>query len=174
MQFTGVEVRSSGQLGDGVFALRDFKEGETVIKGVVEAVIENRGEHTFTIHGVHVVLAGPACLVNHSCDPNCRHVFNDSGTFDLVARRDIAPDEQITHDTSAYEYEVEHFSQKCLCGSEICRGEVKGWKDLTTEERESIREYAIPFLQHIADLEVLADDSYFEAKGRDGGCDADL
>lgn len=162
MKFAGTEVRSSGQLGRGVFALREFRKGDIVIKGVVEKVIKGRGEHTFTIHGVHVVLAGPACLVNHSCDPNCRHVFNESGTFDFVARRDIARDEQVTHDTSAYEYEVEHFSQTCLCGSDNCRGEVKGWKDLTKEERESIREYAIPFLQHIADVEVLEDDSYME------------
>ena len=159
MKSDGIEVRSSGQLGRGVFALRDFKKGDMVVKGIVKKVIENRGEHTFTIHGVHVVLEGPACLVNHSCNPNCMHVFNESGTFDFVARRDIDAGEQITHDTSAYEYEVEHFSQKCLCGSDNCRGEVKGWKDLTTQQRESIREYAIPFLQHILDVEVLSDDS---------------
>lgn len=166
MRFNGVEVRSSGALGRGVFALRDFKKGDIVIRGIVEKVIENRGEHTFTIHGVHVVLAGPACLVNHSCDPNCMHVFNESGTFDFIARRDISAGEQITHDTSAYEYEVEHFSQKCLCGSENCRGEVKGWKDLTKAERESIREYTIPFLQHILNVEVLPDDSDLELRDR--------
>lgn len=166
MKFDGTEVRSCGQLGRGVFAVRDFKKDDIVIKGIVEKVIENRGEHTFTIHGVHVVLAGPACLVNHSCDPNCMHVFNNSGTFDFVARRDIASGEQITHDTSAYEYEVDHFSQKCLCGSENCRGEVKGWKDLTREERESISEYTIPFLQHILDVQVLADDSDMESTDR--------
>ncbi len=164
MSFSDVEVRSSGDLGRGVFAVRDFKKGEIVMRGVVEKVIENRGEHTFTLHGVHVVLAGPACLVNHSCDPNSMHVFNDSGTFDFIARRDISSGEQVTHDTSAYEYEVEHFSQKCLCGSENCRGEVKGWKDLTAKERESIRDYTIPFLQHISDVEVLADDSYMESE----------
>lgn len=162
MSFDDVAVRSSGQLGRGVFALRKFRKGEVVIPGIVDKVIDRRGEHTFTIHGVHVVLAGPACLVNHSCDPNCMHVFNASGTFDFVARRDIAEGEQITHDTSAYEYEVEHFSQKCLCGSEKCRGEVKGWKDLTRAERESIRDYTIPFLRHIADAEVLPDDSGIE------------
>jgi len=158
MNFEGVEVRSSGQLGKGVFALRDFKKGEIVVRGIVEKVIENRGEHTFTIHGVHVVLEGPACLVNHSCNPNCMFVFNESVTFDWVARRDIDAGKQITQDTSAYEYEVEHFSQKCLCGSDICRGDVKGWKDLTKQERESIKDYAIPFLQHIEDVDVLSDD----------------
>lgn len=166
MSFEGTEVKSSGQLGRGVFALRDFKKGDTVIRGVVEKVIESRGEHTFTIHGVHVVLGGPACLVNHSCDPNCMHVFNEAGVFDFVARRDIVAGEQVTHDTSAYEYEVDYFSQKCLCGSGNCRGEVKGWKDLTKEEQESIREYTIPFLQHISDVEVLADDSYMDSRDR--------
>ena len=158
MKFDGIEVRSSGQLGRGIFTLRDFKKGDMVVRGIVEKVIENRGEHTFTVHGVHVVLEGPACLINHSCNPNCMHVFNESGIFDFVARRDIDAGEQITHDTSAYEYEVDHFSQKCLCGSENCRGEVKGWKDLTKEQRELIREYTIPFLQHIEDAEVLPDD----------------
>ena len=161
MKFDEVEVRSSGQLGRGVYAVREFKKGDVVIKGIVEKVIEKRGEHTFTIHGIHVVLEGPACLVNHSCDPNSMHVFNESGTFDFVARRDIDANEQITHDTSAYEYEVEQFSQRCLCGSDNCRGEVKGWKDLTKQQRESIREYTIPFLRHIEDVEVLLDDSLF-------------
>jgi len=159
MNFDGVEVRESGKLGRGVFASRDFERGEVVIEGIVDKVIADRGEHTFTIHGVHVVLAGPACLVNHSCDPNSQHVFNASGTFDFVARRDIATGEQITHDTSAYEYEVEHFSQKCLCESANCRGEVKGFKDLTKQERAAIREYTIPFLQHIEDVDVLPDDA---------------
>jgi len=162
MKFEGVEVRPSGDLGRGVFAVRDFNKGDMVLQGIVDKVIESRGEHTFTIHGVHVVLAGPVCLVNHSCDPNCMHVFNDSGTFDFIARRDIAAGEQITHDTSAYEYEVAHFSQKCLCGSANCRGEVKGWKDLTRQQQESIREYSIPFLQHILGVEVLDDDSNVE------------
>ena len=165
MKSGGIEVMSSGQLGRGVFALRDFKKGDMVVKGIVEKVIENRGEHTFTIHGVHVVLEGPACLVNHSCNPNCMHVFNESGTFDFIARRDIDAGEQITHDTSAYEYEVAHFSQKCLCGSDNCRGEVKGWKDLTRQQRESIREYTIPFLPHIMDVEVHSDDSVLDIEG---------
>lgn len=165
MESDGVEVRSSGQLGRGVFALRNFRKGNVVLRGIVEKVIEKNGEHTFTIHGVPVVLAGPMCLINHSCDPNCMHVFNELGTFDLIARRDIDAGEQLTHDTSAYEYEVEHFSQQCLCGSDNCRGEVKGWKDLTRQERESIREYTIPFLQHIMDAEVLPDDSDLEIQG---------
>jgi SET domain-containing protein len=164
MKFDGVKVSPSGKLGKGVFAVRDFKKGELVMPGIVDKVIQNRGEHTFTIHGAHVVLEGPACLINHSCNPNCMHVFNESGTFDFVARRDIGADEQITHDTSAYEYEVEHFSQECLCGSDNCRGEVRGWKDLTKQQRESIREYTIPFLQHIENTEVLANDSNLEIK----------
>ena len=165
MKFDDLEVRPSGQLGKGVFALRDFTKGDMVVKGIVDKVIERRGERTFTIHGVHVVLAGPACLVNHSCDPNCMHVFNEFGTFDLIARRDIDTGEQITHDTSAYEYEVEHFSQKCLCGSDNCRGEVRGWKDLTRQQREAIREYTIPFFQHIIDVEVLPDDADLDFEG---------
>ncbi|MDX1480563.1 MAG: SET domain-containing methyltransferase [Woeseiaceae bacterium] len=165
MEFGDVEVKSSGKLGRGVFARRDFEPGEIVIRGVVETVVAARGEHTFTIHGVHVVLEGAACLVNHSCDPNTLHVFNETGTFDFVARRPIGVGEQITHDTSAFEYEVEHFSQKCLCGSARCRGEVKGWKDLTRAEREAIRDYAIPFFRHILDVDVVASDSALDIKG---------
>ena len=169
MIFDDVEVKASGQLGRGVYALRDFREGETVVKGIVDKVIEQRGEHTFTIHGVHVVLEGAACLVNHSCDPNCVYVFNDLGTFDFVARQDIKAGEQITQDTSSYEYEIEHFSRRCLCGSDNCRGEVKGWKDLTRAQKESIREYTVPFLRHILDAEVLADDSQVKiGEGSDG------
>ncbi|MFK8018675.1 MAG: hypothetical protein AB8B86_02810 [Pseudomonadales bacterium] len=61
-----VEVRSSGELGNGVYALRNFKKGDVVVEGVVDKLTARRGEHTSTIHGVHVVLAGAGCLVNHS------------------------------------------------------------------------------------------------------------
>ncbi|KAG2426153.1 hypothetical protein HXX76_013134 [Chlamydomonas incerta] len=58
--------------------------------------------------------------LNHSCDPNTWLVG-----LDAVARRDIAPGEQITIDYATFC--TEHMAAfDCCCGSAACRGRVGG------------------------------------------------
>ena len=63
--------------------------------------------------------------INHSCDPNA---WNQEGNgLDLVARRDIQVNEEITMDYATFVgYFPEMKSFHCACGSSMCRGTITG------------------------------------------------
>ncbi|GAB4524702.1 MAG: hypothetical protein OHK0046_39780 [Anaerolineae bacterium] len=60
---------------------------------------------------------GDERYMNHSCDPNTW--WADDNT--MVARRDIAPGEEITYDYATTEIVIP-FEMKCYCGTLLCRG----------------------------------------------------
>jgi hypothetical protein len=105
--------------GDGVFATRAFDVGETVVVAVIASRVE----------GVRL---------------------NESGGPDLVALRSIAAGEEITEeitfDYAMWNYSIEHFPSRCLCGSKICRGSVTGWKDLPDDRKEAYQDFVAPYL----------------------------
>ncbi|HOX58903.1 MAG TPA: SET domain-containing protein-lysine N-methyltransferase [Candidatus Paceibacterota bacterium] len=61
----------------------------------------------------------PARLFNHSCTPNCEAQMEDERIW-IVAKRDIAPGEEITFN---YNYDlVDYQDHPCRCGSPMCVG----------------------------------------------------
>ena len=75
-------------------------------------------------------------FMNHSCDPNA--FVRDR---DVFAQRDIEPWESVTFNYNTTEWcMAEPFS--CQCGETQCLGVIKGFKHLTTAQRERLR----PFL----------------------------
>lgn len=63
----------------------------------------------------------PGDSINHSCEPNC----GAGNATQIVTMRDIAPGEELTFDyamTDGSDYD----EFECLCGSQWCRGIVKG------------------------------------------------
>ena len=118
--------------GDGVFATRSFEPGDTVVVGViVQGVQKNHSHATQVSRFGYVELAGLASKVNHSCDPNCGVRTNATGAPDLIARRIIAADEEVTFDYAMRNYSIEHFPRVCECGARICRRCVTGWDGLS-------------------------------------------
>ena len=74
--------------------------------------------HAYQCSETHYVSEeGIERFMNHSCDPNTWWLDDDT----LVARRDIAPREELTYDYSTTEIAVD-FAMECLCGSPDCRG----------------------------------------------------
>ncbi|HEY0602743.1 MAG TPA: SET domain-containing protein-lysine N-methyltransferase [Herpetosiphonaceae bacterium] len=72
--------------------------------------------------------------LNHSCDSNLW--LADEVT--LIARRDIAPGEEITVDYALFTAEPEWIlEQSCRCGSEVCRHTITGddWQRLDVQQR---------------------------------------
>ncbi len=69
---------------------------------------------------------------NHSCDPTLWHI----DAFTLAARRDIAPDEELTIDY-ATQTDNPSFEIACRCGSARCRGTVTGadWRRPELQQR---------------------------------------
>ncbi len=139
-----VRVGESPIQGRGLFAVEPFPAGEVVkvLGGVVMDDVEFRrwvaGRERFDAlaieEGLNLILpeGDPAGLGNHSCDPNT--VMADEVT--IVARRDIAPGEELTVDYALMTVH-EDWSMPCHCGAASCRGIVTGrdWRRPQLQER---------------------------------------
>jgi SET domain-containing protein len=137
-----IQTRRSGIHGNGVFAVQDIAEGETLIeyKGEViswkEALRRHphdpaQPNHTFYFHidDDHVidgkVQGNAARWINHSCEPNCE-ADEDEGRVFIKALRNIAAGEELNYDYGLMidePYTKKLLSEyPCWCGSADCRG----------------------------------------------------
>jgi len=81
---------------------------------------------------------------NHSCDPSTW--WEDETT--LVARRDIEVGEEITYDYGTSEADEEELGLVgCLCGSPLCRGEIRGDDHLRPELIQRYGSHFQPYLR---------------------------
>ncbi|MGB5217519.1 MAG: SET domain-containing protein-lysine N-methyltransferase [Smithella sp.] len=137
-----IQVRRSGIHGKGVFAIRPFKAGDTVLEYKGEIITwtkalnrhphdKSQPHHTFYFHldDGHVIDAkyhgNSARWINHSCKPNLE-ADQDGNRIFLKALRDITIGEELSYDyglvidarkTSKLKKEY-----ACLCGAKNCRG----------------------------------------------------
>ena len=149
-----VVVRETKGLGRGVFAVKRIRSGELI------AAFEGRVYHAERISLLpndppgflrdHVIQTGPreylhgkgglAELINHSCSPNC----GIKKRVEVVAMRDIAPGEQVTWD---YEMsENSDWEMKCQCGSQECRGIIRGYDYMPEAIRRRYRGFISEWL----------------------------
>ena len=107
----GCKLRKTATKGEGVFATKSFKAGETVLVGMIEKVLEQNDYHATQI-GEHIYarFAGLFIKVNHSCSPVCGVKVKKSGHHALVARKDISVAEEITLDYAMRNYTIDFFS----------------------------------------------------------------
>jgi hypothetical protein len=81
--------------------------------------------------------------LNHSCEPNA---YVDWGALCLRAMRDIASDEEITCNYHTTDYEL-HGVFQCACGSQRCKGVIRGFKYLSPDEQRELEPWLPPFLK---------------------------
>ena len=143
----GIELRSTTAKGDGVFATRLFRAGETVMVGVIETRLSKNhshasqiGEHEYALH------AGLISKFNHSCEPNCGIRINSSGGHDFIAMRDIGPNEEATFDYAMRNLGIDYFPGHCTCGEKACRGSITGWRDLPQARKNKYVGFVAPYL----------------------------
>jgi SET domain-containing protein len=137
-----IQTRRSAVHGNGVFAVQDIAEGDTLVeyKGEViswkEALRRHphdpeQPNHTFYFHiddervidgGVH---GNAARWINHSCDPNCE-ADEQEGRIFIKALRDIRAGEELNYDYGLIIDEPYTKKLKaefpCWCGARNCRG----------------------------------------------------
>ncbi len=128
MKSNNVIVKKSKIEGKGVFANRDFKKNEVVIKWNTDILLtdielkklpENKKKYITPFHGKYLLQQPPARFVNHSCNPNTKVVDNSSD----VAIKDIRKGEEITSDYSSFIAPDE--TMNCNCKSKNCRNIIK-------------------------------------------------
>jgi len=105
----------------GVFAARDFRKGEIVLKwnpkilkkSEVEKMTSGEKHYINKIGNKYFLMQAPEKFVNHSCESNTR-VKNQHD----IAVRNIKKGEEITSNYGKDSI----VSFKCRCGSKKCRG----------------------------------------------------
>jgi len=106
----------------GVFAVRDFKKGEIILKWhpseltkeQADKLPEEEKRYIALLKGKYLLMQPSERFVNHSCDANT-HTEN----FCDVAKRDIKKGEEITANYSETASPGERM--ECKCGSKNCR-----------------------------------------------------
>jgi SET domain-containing protein len=144
-----IVARRSPIHGNGVFAVEAIAKGEHVIeyKGTLmtdadaDKMYGDGGEtgHTFlfTLNDEYIIDANrkgnTARWINHSCDPNCQALIDESDSGDprkdkvvIEAIRKIKPGEELTYDYGIV-LDMPHTARlkkvwACRCGSSKCIG----------------------------------------------------
>jgi uncharacterized protein len=118
-----VIVKKSKINGKGVFAARDFKKGEIVLKSdlsheltmkEIEKLDEIEKRYIWPTKGKYILMLSPGRYVNHSCNPNT-YIKNSCD----IALRDIKKGDEITGDYALSE--EPGFEMICKCKSKNCR-----------------------------------------------------
>ena len=139
--------------GLGMFASQPTGEGEVVVRlGGTEMSEEQFRAYSASVARYNAVQIGeqthlvdvPSAIggMNHSCDANLW--LADEAT--VVARRDIAPGEELTQDYALYTTSPTWRIAPCRCGAPDCRGVVTGddWRLPAVQAR--YRDHFSPFL----------------------------
>ena len=126
-------------------------------------VLDSPHSHTVQVDkNKHVVPEGPMNVFNHSCQPNAKWVYEHhkaaypglDASHDvfwyMVAVRDIEKGEDVTFDYTTSEYDMAQ-SFQCKCGTEMCLGEIKGFKYLSPQQQRERRNDLSPVIIEIWD-----------------------
>lgn len=126
MQYEGTLEIKDSDFGKGLFALRDFHEGDLVMSATAKQVTSTKNSHTVqTSWKSHALMDLPASLINHKCSANVGVKDNLKDCFDWYAMTHIPKGEELFADYETFEYEIQGF--KCSCGSPVCRGTLRGF-----------------------------------------------
>lgn len=139
-----VYVRETPDKGFGVFAIRDIRKNEIITRFTgpflriddMEGFPQEVWDHLLNVgFNEYVIPKDPGARVNHSCDPNAG-IIQD---IQLIAMRDIGKDEEVTFDYSITI--VDDWTLDCKCGSPLCRGTIRPYRELPAELKQKYADY---------------------------------
>lgn len=116
-----ITIKKSKIHGKGIFADKDFKKGDVVVKHKFKSLTKKEYENlpekekhfVGNNKGKYKLFLPPSRYMNHSCNPNTKIRSNSD-----IAIRNIKKGEEIT---SYYSDDDLDFKMKCKCGSEKCK-----------------------------------------------------
>lgn len=124
-----VEVRDSTIAGRGLFAKRDFVQGEVVLawnsdnvylsEEELASLSDELKQYVAIYNDQYLLIPAPERYMNHSCEPNTE--TNDEG--EDVATRDILAGEEVTGD---YRRIPTLLGFVCRCGTAQCAHTILG------------------------------------------------
>ena len=139
--------------GCGVFARQPIKKGELLCLWGGRVIAEDEIDYHMpnltqrvlqiddNLYFLTPEILEPSDCFNHSCEPNAGF----TGQIGLVAMRDIHAGEELNFDYAMCDgSNYDEFT--CYCGSENCRGSVKGTDWSRTELWEKYDGYFMPYL----------------------------
>jgi len=142
-----IEVKNN-RFGKSVYAAQPIKKGTVILSGW-GPIISERTQHSIQVGSdEHVLIDGPLQLINHSCEPNCGvAIHNELKSLEIHAIEDIVLGQELYIDYATFEYEIEHFPERCLCQKASCRGIISGFKDLPEHVRDAYGPYIAKHLR---------------------------
>lgn len=147
-----IYAKETGVYGKSLFAKKDFKKDEIVFVAF-GSIITEPNFYTIPISKdlsiePRVPEGNLSQFICHSCEPNLG--VKDRSVF--VAMNNIEKDEEITID---YAMIVAEFPEpawegwddwKCKCGRKTCRGKVKGYLQLSDDDKKKYLGYVSDFI----------------------------
>ena len=134
--------------GDGVFAVRDFIAGETVLtlRGRLitcyedDDIDEETRANTIRYDEEYYLSPGktPGNYFNHSCGPNTK-IVKKGKKLSVVAIVPIKKGREITFDYSTTLAHDDVWTMQCRCGAPSCRKVVKSFQKLSKKLQSAYR-----------------------------------
>jgi isopenicillin N synthase-like dioxygenase len=112
-------------IGQGIFAIKRFNKGEVVISSEVIEEFAEPTKWTINNNEKHCLLTKPLILVNHSCNPNCKIVWDNKKCY-LIATRNININKEINFNYTITENKITAFTN-CMCASPNCQGKLSNY-----------------------------------------------
>ena len=116
------EIKKNPLGEEGLFATKNLKKDDVAFMLTGEAV-DTSTKYTIQVGDIHIN-DDTGRYLNHSCDPNTYINVKDKS---VRAVRDITEGEELSFDYNENEFEMAT-PFHCKCGSNKCRGEIKGSK----------------------------------------------
>lgn len=141
--------------GKAYFALRNFKPGEIIVKGIGK-IIDHQTAHFSAQLGLEhhfVPEKWTGKYMNHSCAPNCKVKSRTDGFPDWVASKPIKKGEEITFGYYMTEFEWSDVAVEktiwCGCKEKKKNHKIPSFSMLTHQQKLSFRPKLSKYLQDL-------------------------
>ncbi len=128
MKSDNATIKESSIQGTGIFAAKDFKKGEIILKWdltntlskeEVDKKSDEEKRHITFLNNKYTIMQSPEKFVNHSCNAN-----TTAKNFCDIAIKDIKKGDEITGDYNENALPNSNY-MTCNCKSKNCKKKIK-------------------------------------------------